>query len=382
MDSCKDTPYTFFQYVFVNDTAYQKKQLDPRLLHHELVHAKQWHSIDILLVELLKAIFWFNPIFHLYKKAIQLNHEFLADESVNRQFGNINAYQNLLLSYAGQQQQNKLVSYSKHSLTKTRLIMMRKEKNLSNILLKLALIIPFILGGTFLFSMKPQRTTAPKAIPQKVTPHPPSAPPQGDYLEEYKQHYQHLQELMDKKGKVNLNEIDIDRMRQLWDFMSDKQKEKAPKVHGVPAPPIPEKKHASNYQMEEWTTNHDYGIWLDDTLVPNEELSGFSSKDIAYWQYSRLYKNAKNYDKYKTRVSLMTHDGFYKTFIMKETGFDQLTAYNKAIEIYTAHQKHPKKNAGQLGGKLSDLQQVYNHIPQWKKEKYEVKPPSEIIKNL
>jgi hypothetical protein len=39
------------------------------------------HTLDILLIETLKVVFWFNPYFTSLKKAIQLNHEFLGWES-------------------------------------------------------------------------------------------------------------------------------------------------------------------------------------------------------------------------------------------------------------------------------------------------------------
>jgi beta-lactamase regulating signal transducer with metallopeptidase domain len=49
-----------------------------------------------LFIETLKALFWFNPIFIFYKRAIQLNHEFLADEKVVKSHNDVPFYQNLL----------------------------------------------------------------------------------------------------------------------------------------------------------------------------------------------------------------------------------------------------------------------------------------------
>ncbi len=49
---------------------------------HEEAHASQKHSLDILFVELLQIIFWFNPLFYFIKRSIKLNHEFLADRAV------------------------------------------------------------------------------------------------------------------------------------------------------------------------------------------------------------------------------------------------------------------------------------------------------------
>jgi bla regulator protein blaR1 len=49
---------------------------------HELAHISQRHSLDILFIELITIVAWINPLLYLYRKSIQLNHEFLADEFV------------------------------------------------------------------------------------------------------------------------------------------------------------------------------------------------------------------------------------------------------------------------------------------------------------
>ena len=73
----KTLPYAFFNCIYVNENDFYNNQIKNELLEHELLHVNQNHSIDIILIEFLKTIFWFNPIFIFYKKAIQLNHEFL-----------------------------------------------------------------------------------------------------------------------------------------------------------------------------------------------------------------------------------------------------------------------------------------------------------------
>ncbi|TSD66208.1 hypothetical protein FFF34_002060 [Inquilinus sp. KBS0705] len=75
-------PYSFSKYIFVSKNAYENSAIENELLLHELTHVNQKHTLDILFIEMLKVIFWFNPVFILYKRAIQLNHEFLADEGV------------------------------------------------------------------------------------------------------------------------------------------------------------------------------------------------------------------------------------------------------------------------------------------------------------
>ena len=94
---------------------------------HELVHVNQKHTIDILFIEVLKVFFWFNPLFIFYKKAIQLNHEFLADEEIVKTYNNVPFYQNLLLQKGIGTQTIYLASNLNYLVTKKRLIMMTKS---------------------------------------------------------------------------------------------------------------------------------------------------------------------------------------------------------------------------------------------------------------
>ena len=70
------------------------------LIAHEKAHLDQKHTLDVLFVEILQIVFWFNPLLLFYKRAIKLNHEFLADQAVNAQFQSVKNYQNLLLAFA------------------------------------------------------------------------------------------------------------------------------------------------------------------------------------------------------------------------------------------------------------------------------------------
>ena len=96
----KILPHTFLNYIFINKEDYENLNIEEELYTHELTHVRQKHTFDILFIEFLKTVFWFNPILILYKKAIQLNHEFLADEKVVKSYKNVPFYQNLLLEKA------------------------------------------------------------------------------------------------------------------------------------------------------------------------------------------------------------------------------------------------------------------------------------------
>jgi hypothetical protein len=150
----KILPHTFLDTIFINENDYRKRKIEAELYTHELIHVTQKHTLDILFIEILKILFWFNPIFIFYKKAIQLNHEFLADEKVVKSYNNVPFYQNLLLSVANANSSYYLASNLNYSITKKRLIMMTKTTSTTRSVLKKLLLAPLFTGLVFLVCVK------------------------------------------------------------------------------------------------------------------------------------------------------------------------------------------------------------------------------------
>jgi hypothetical protein len=121
------TPQSFLDYIFLEKQPFESGKIEPEILDHEFTHVRQFHSFDVLLIEFLKVIFWFNPLMYLYKHAIQLNHEFLADEAVVRSGSSISDYQELLIRVSSGNNSLKTTSSINYSLTRKRLIMMGKK---------------------------------------------------------------------------------------------------------------------------------------------------------------------------------------------------------------------------------------------------------------
>ncbi|WP_295773232.1 M56 family metallopeptidase [uncultured Mucilaginibacter sp.] len=69
------SPFSFMSYVFVGN----EDQMQPVILKHELVHINQKHSYDILFLEVVKVICWFNPVVYLLQNSLKTIHEFEAD---------------------------------------------------------------------------------------------------------------------------------------------------------------------------------------------------------------------------------------------------------------------------------------------------------------
>jgi hypothetical protein len=150
----KILPHTFLDTIFINETDYHNRKIEAELYTHELIHVTQKHTLDILFIETLKMLFWFNPIFIFYKKAIQLNHEFLADEKVVKSYNNVPFYQNLLLSVANANSNYYMASNLNYSITKKRLIMMTKTTSASRSMLKKLVLIPLFTSIVFLSCAK------------------------------------------------------------------------------------------------------------------------------------------------------------------------------------------------------------------------------------
>jgi TonB family protein len=72
--------FSFFRLIFISSDL-RKPALSP-VLRHEAAHARQLHSLDVMIFELLACLHWFNPLIPLYRRMIRENHEFLADRSV------------------------------------------------------------------------------------------------------------------------------------------------------------------------------------------------------------------------------------------------------------------------------------------------------------
>jgi len=145
--------HCFFNTIFINKQDYLKKIIDEDLLNHEIEHIKQWHSLDILFVEIIRSLYWFNPIILLYRKAIILNHEYLSDNGVIRNNNDIKSYSEKLLNFIVCRDNIPLTSGYSHSLTLKRLLMMTKTNSKSLFTrIKIVITLSLVLFYFFLLS--------------------------------------------------------------------------------------------------------------------------------------------------------------------------------------------------------------------------------------
>ncbi len=142
-------PYTFFRYIFLKKENFESGNIPAEVLIHEEAHARQNHSLDIILIEILKIVFWFNPLFYFLKRSIKLNHEFLADEAVLKNGFETSAYQKLLMAFLNPNNQTYTITPQlAHSITyssmKKRFLIMKTNTSRRTILFRSLLILPLL----------------------------------------------------------------------------------------------------------------------------------------------------------------------------------------------------------------------------------------------
>lgn len=174
-------PYSFLSTIYVNSVDFKEGRIPSELLSHEISHLNQWHSLDIVFIELLKVFFWFNPLLYFFKKSIMLNHEYLADEEVTRTQNNPKSYIDSLLNIAFRNNKSYLTSSFNYSFTKKRLLMLTKN-NFSRMtkLKKIAVMPLFLALGLLVINAQEIKTPKDTQKPYVIVEEMPEFPGVGD----------------------------------------------------------------------------------------------------------------------------------------------------------------------------------------------------------
>jgi hypothetical protein len=284
----KALPHTFLNSIFINSDDYNNRNIEEELYTHELVHVNQKHTLDILFIELLKVIFWFNPLFIFYKKAIQLNHEFLADEKVVTSYNDIPFYQSLLLQKSSGNQNIYLASNLNYLVTKKRLLMMTKNTSKRIAFLNKIAIVPILAGLIYFFCIEIVAQEKTISVNQVAV----SAVAIND------------EELLDSSAisdkrrdayyasvrilvKDYSRDIKIDKM---YEDLSLEEKRRY--LNYVPK--AFQKKFPTEKELLDFKNAKKYAIWIDEIHVTNNKLNDFEPKEIAYFSGSVVLKNARS----------------------------------------------------------------------------------------
>ena len=148
-------PFSFFRYVVLDFAAFEPDELE-MVLRHESAHVRQWHTVDLLFVEIMGVICWFNPFVWAYKSALKSLHEYAADEAVIRSNVPRDDYFDLILKQV--RRQNRLAPVHSFSATavKSRIRMMVATVHGRRRWMRYLFVIPmvtlFVVGNSLLAS--------------------------------------------------------------------------------------------------------------------------------------------------------------------------------------------------------------------------------------
>lgn len=144
-------PYSFFHFLFINEGHLKNKQLSEAIIQHERAHSTQFHSADVIFIELLTCFFWFNPFLWLYKKAIVQNHEFLADAQVINAGSEIASYSQQIIKLGNKNLSSPLLSGFNFNQTKNRIMMLHKKRTPKTLMnLKIGVVLSLF---AFIFTL-------------------------------------------------------------------------------------------------------------------------------------------------------------------------------------------------------------------------------------
>jgi hypothetical protein len=337
------TPHTFLDCIFLNNDEYLNHEVDDAVLQHELAHARQRHTADVIAIELLQVFCWFNPVLLLYRKAIRLNHEFLADDAVLSANYNVLSYQTLLVNKLTDVRSLGITSQFNYSVTKKRLMMMTKKTSataawISRLALMPVLIVAFMLfcnktqavermvGNMMVNNMMAEKTSPQDADTAKMLrrsrvpmifndyPHTKAGVPQA-LVDEYKAiEAKYIRKEKPIYGEFKqITDADKDRMIAIYKQMSQAQQTDCTvNFYYSPIPklltPVTQK------QLEHWAAMpKTYGVWVNNKRVKNANLANYKPEDIGVQFISRLMPVAIKADGFEVQINLMTND-FYAQY--------------------------------------------------------------------
>lgn len=329
-------PHSVFNYIFINKTAYANGELEPEILLHELAHVRQRHTWDVMTIHFLQIVFWFNPVLFFYRKAIQLNHEFLADQYVIKQSNNIAAYQYLLIDKANSKQSFSFTSQLNYSLTKKRLLMMTQSTSKQLALLKQLALIPTFLTCVLFCSKEtfgqkdpvkkqqqvtnkqPTSTTVKKDVPTVVTNTGKAAifeknvpfTTEGVSQKELDEYAAIVNK--NKTTGAGFSATEKSKLESIYKRMNREQQAAQSARFIASASPLA-KVVPTTEEFVSFKNDKVYGVWIDHKKVSNSELDKYTNTDFSQVYISKLYGAAAKGRSYTHQLNLMTND-FYATY--------------------------------------------------------------------
>jgi len=152
-----EAPFSFFRNLFWKQSIQMESAVGQQILKHEMVHIEQKHTWDKLFMQIMKSVFWMNPIFYIINKEINLIHEYLADNKAVKR-SDTKAFAQMLLESHFPGTTLPATSPFLSSNLKKRLKMLTKSKTKYSYARRIfALPLLFMLSFAYLVNAKNQK---------------------------------------------------------------------------------------------------------------------------------------------------------------------------------------------------------------------------------
>ena len=156
-------PASFFHYIFSPSA----QALPEMILQHELVHVRQRHTLDVLLMECWVALHWYNPLIYRFRNRLRVTHEFIADAAVVRQQDHgAYAYARLLISQPLNQSDMLYNTFA--AQISSRLRMLARRPSASWRLAAHTLSLPLVIALFLFFSVQIAKSSPAMALEKQM----------------------------------------------------------------------------------------------------------------------------------------------------------------------------------------------------------------------
>lgn len=253
------SPFSFFHWIFMNEENCNS-DASGNIIAHEKVHVRQFHSIDVLLVEFVCAICWFNPFIWIFRKNMKVNLEYIADaEALSMQKTDTKNYQYHLLKMTNKKAAAIITNNFNFSQLKKRIMMMNKEKTKKRKQLLYLLMLPvaslfFLANSMESFSQQGNKSTADDSEVYMEVDKPPVFPDGAEKLMQY----------LTENLKYPSDTESLEDVRVVVKFVVDKTgKVKNPEILTEPAPAFDKEAIRLISSMPTWIPGEKSGEKVD-----------------------------------------------------------------------------------------------------------------------
>ncbi|MBM7418330.1 MULTISPECIES: M56 family metallopeptidase [Chryseobacterium] len=310
-------PFSFWSTIYLSETYFKDSKIENSVFLHEEIHVKQKHSLDILFVEVLKAVFWINPFIYFYKKAMVDNHEFIADESVIGKNKNIKSYQELILQEILKQQNLSLIHQFNFNNTKKRFIMMN-NKNSKFAKVKNYLAVPAFAVLAIVFAEKTYAKDTSENSDLKsesiISLNSFTNDPYNEYKNALKKYSKFIDNYDYSGFTKNLSKEDKKNLYELFIQLTEEQQNNE-KITFFKNQNKLKKRAISDSEFNEFKNNSKYMVVVDGKKIDNLASSNYKKEDFVV---SMTAYNAEHLNVPQEKSVILMTPSYYKKYLKNE----------------------------------------------------------------